>query len=139
MARSRARTDRTTPLPARHAHGRDAEAVARECLERAGFRILWQNLRIGPLELDLVAKRGDLVVVVEVRGRGPCSFERPLASLSWKKRLALLRAARGLWRSRISRMPEVKRLRIDLAAVTRARDGSLAVEWIAGALTENDV
>ena len=119
-------------------HGREAEAAAAEKLRANGFRILWQNLRIGALELDLVAKKGDLVVVVEVRARGPGSYEKPLASISRTKRRTILRGVRALWKGRIAKMPEVKRVRIDVAAVTRDESGALAIEWIAGAFTEDD-
>jgi len=122
----------------RHDYGREAEEAAAEKLRSNGFRILWQNLRIGALELDLVAKKGDLVVVVEVRARGPGSFEKPLASISRTKRRTLLRGVRALWKGRIAKMPEVKRVRIDVAAVTRDESGALAIEWIAGAFTEDD-
>jgi putative endonuclease len=118
--------------------GREAEEAAAEKLRSNGFRILWQNLRIGALELDLVAKKGDLVVVVEVRTRGPGSFEKPLASISRTKRRTLLRGVRALWKGRIAKMPEVNRIRIDVAAVTRDESGALAIEWIAGAFTEDD-
>jgi putative endonuclease len=103
-----------------------------------GFRVLWQNLRLGALELDLVAARGDLVIVVEVRARGSGSFEKPLASVSHTKRRAILRGVRALWKGRLSKMPEVKRVRIDVASVTRDASGSMAIEWIAGAFTEDD-
>ncbi len=119
-------------------YGREAEAAAAEKLRANGFRILWQNLRIGALELDIVAKKHDLVVVVEVRARGPGSFEKPLASISRTKRRTLLRGVRALWKGRIAKMPDVKRIRIDVAAVTRDDDGALAIEWIAGAFTEDD-
>ena len=125
-------------LPASHASGRVAEGAAAERLRANGFRILWQNLRIGALEIDLVAKKSDLVVVVEVRTRGPGSFEKPLASISRTKRRTVLRAVRALWKGRLAKMPEVKRVRIDVAAVTLDANGELAIEWIAGAFTEDD-
>jgi putative endonuclease len=132
-----ARSPSKKALPARHAHGREAEQLAADQLVANGFRLLWRNLRIGALELDLVAKKGDLVVVVEVRARGPGSFERPLASLSHTKQRTLLRAVRALWKGRLARMPDVQRVRIDVAAVTRGADGASSLEWIAGALTED--
>ena len=103
-----------------------------------GFRLLWRNLRIGALEIDIVAKKGNLVLVVEVRARGPRSYERPLASISRTKRRTLLRAVRALWKGRLAKMPEVERVRIDVAAVTRDETGSTSLEWIAGAITEDD-
>jgi len=123
----------------RHARGREAEEAAAVRLQANGFRILWRNLRIGPLELDLVAKKGDLVVVVEVRTRGPGSFEKPLASISRTKRRTILRAVSALWKGRISKMPEVARIRIDVAAVTHDGAGAMTMEWIAGAFTADDV
>ena len=137
-SRRRSATERSARSGLTTALGREAEEAAAEKLRANGFRILWQNLRIGALELDLVAKKGDLVVVVEVRARGPGSFEKPLASISRTKRRTLLRGVRALWKGRIAKMPEVKRIRIDVAAVTRDEAGALAIEWIAGAFTEDD-
>ncbi len=120
----------------RYAIGHRAEDLAAAHVEREGFRILWRNVRIGSLEIDLVAKKDDLVVVVEVRSRGANSFERPLASIGWNKRRMLLRAARGLWRGRLKKMPDVRRVRIDVIAVTPGEDGP-RIEWVRGAMTED--
>lgn len=116
--------------------GRAAEEAAAEWLLERGFRILWRNLRIGALELDVVAKKDDLVVIVEVRTRGAGSFETALGSVSPAKQRLLLRAARGLWRGRLAKMPDVARVRIDVAAVTFGEGGAPSIEWIAGAITE---
>lgn len=104
-----------------------------------GFHVLWRNLRIGALELDIVAKKRDLVLIVEVRARGPGSFARPLASMSRTKRKTLLRGARALWKGRLARMTDVERVRIDIAAVSYDAQGNASMEWIAGAMTEDDV
>ncbi len=125
-------------LPARHARGRDAEELAVSDLEAAGFRVLWRNVRIGALELDVVAKKDDLVVIVEVRARAAGSLEGPLASISRTKRRALLSASRGLWRGRLAKMPDVARVRIDVAAVTYDEKGAATLEWVRGAFTEDD-
>lgn len=123
--------------PDRRAIGIGAERVAEEHLVSEGFRVLWRNVRIGPLEVDLVLKKDDLVVIAEVRTRGPGSFEGPLASITRTKRRALLRASRGLWRGRLKKMPDVRRVRIDVVAVSYGPDGP-SVEWIKGAITEQD-
>ncbi|AKU99974.1 putative endonuclease distantly related to archaeal Holliday junction resolvase [Labilithrix luteola] len=125
-----------SPLPASHARGRAAEQAAAEWLLQRGFRVLWRNLRIGALELDIVAKKDDLVVIVEVRTRGRGSFESALGSISPAKQRLLLRGARGLWRGRLAKMPDVARVRIDVAAVTFGDDDAPSIEWIAGAITE---
>ena len=101
----------------RQERGARAEALAALELEARGFTILGRNVRLGHLELDLVARRGALVVIVEVRARGRSAYERPLASLASKRRMRLLHAADRLWRARLVHMPGVERLRIDAAAV----------------------
>jgi putative endonuclease len=115
--------------------GRRAEEIAAQYLEDRGFRILWRNARIGSLEVDIVALRDGLAIVVEVRYRGPGALAGPLASITPKKQQMLLRATRGLWRGRLKKMPEVHRMRIDVIAVTPAC-GDYAIEWIRGAITE---
>jgi len=99
-----------------------------------GFEVLFRNVRIGALEVDIIAKKDDLVIVVEVRARGEGALEKPLASISRSKKQSLLRAARGLWRTHLKKMPEVRRVRIDVIAVTKTE-----IEWIPSAITEQDV
>lgn len=112
--------------------GRSAEAIAAGALESAGFDILWRNRRFGPLELDIVARRNELVVIAEVRFRGACAFEGPLASMTHTKRRTLLRASRALWAT-LCQDRSIRRLRIDVFAITGEK-----VEWIEGALTADD-
>lgn len=116
----------------RWSRGRWAEDLAAAHVVAHGYVVLWRNVRIGHLEVDLVAQREGRVIVVEVRTRGPGAYDRPLASVGRKKRAMLLRAARGLWRGRLKHMPSVERVRIDVIGVKE--DG--AVEWIRGAIVD---
>ncbi|HZU82781.1 MAG TPA: YraN family protein [Polyangiaceae bacterium] len=118
----------------RHRLGRRAELAVADYLVARGFSVLARNLRLGRLELDVVARRGGLIVVVEVRTRGPGSFERAFESVSRTKRARLARAVERLWRERLARMPSVDRVRIDVAAVTFEEQRTL-VEYIEGALS----
>jgi putative endonuclease len=118
----------------RTALGRKAELAVADYLVTHGFRILARNLRIGAFEIDVVARRGPLVVAVEVRTRGPRSFERPLQSIGRAKQRRLLAAADRLWRDHLAATPDVERLRIDVAAVTFA-DGRTLVEYVESAVT----
>ena len=49
--------------------GRRAERRAARCLRRHGMRIVARNVRAGQDEIDLLARDGEIVVVVEVRSR----------------------------------------------------------------------
>ena len=74
--------------------GAEAEALAAEFLERQGLRVLQRNYRCRLGEIDLVARDGDTTVFVEVRQRASGAFGGAAASITAKKRMRLLRAAR---------------------------------------------
>jgi putative endonuclease len=113
--------------------GRRAEAAVEDYLVTCAYRILARNLRLGPLELDIVAQKDDLVVVVEVRTRGPGALQGPFESVTPTKRDRLRRAVRRLWRERLRAMKDVKRVRIDVAAVT-FDGGQTRVEYVEDAI-----
>jgi len=95
----------------------NAETMAARYLRRAGYVILGRNVRVGHLELDLVARDGDAVVVVEVRARGRGAWVAPLATIDRTKRDRLRRAATLLWRGRWSRWRWAQRVRFDVMSV----------------------
>ncbi len=99
-----------------------------------GATIVGANVRSGHYEIDLIARENDLVMIVEVRTRGSGSFTNALASIDWKKRKRIIAAAQSLWRSRLSKIPGVNRLRFDAASVTFEGDVA-SVEYISGAFT----
>jgi putative endonuclease len=117
----------------RLALGRRAERAVEEHLRANGYAILAKNLRLGALEIDLLARRGPLVVIVEVRTRGPGSFVGPFASVTPKKRANLLRAAERLYRTRLASMHDVERLRIDVAGV-HFEGERVRIEYAEGAI-----
>lgn len=103
-------------------------------LHAEGYRLLARNLRLGHLELDIVAERGGVVCIVEVRTRGRGSFLPALATISWVKRSRLLFAAERLWRQTLARDPGAPRVRIDVASVVFASGAAPRVEYIEGAI-----
>jgi putative endonuclease len=98
--------------------GRRAELAVADYLFARGFDLLARNLRLGHLELDVVARKGSLLVVTEVRTRGRTSYERAFESVSRQKRARIAIAVDRLWRRRSSWMQGVERVRLDAAAVT---------------------
>jgi putative endonuclease len=115
------------------ARGRRAEIAVADYLVVRGFAVLARNMRLGRLELDLVARRQELIAIVEVRTRGPGSFEGPLESIRRSKRERILRAVDRLWHDRLGAMPGVERVRIDVAAV-QFEQGQTMIEYVEGAI-----
>lgn len=112
--------------------GQAAEARVAEFLIARGFELLAKNVRVGRLELDLVALKDRVVCVVEVRHRGSGAWQTALSSIDAGKRQRIRRAAEALWRKRYKHDPRVDRMRFDAAAVYET-DGELEVEYIVAA------
>jgi putative endonuclease len=102
----------------RAALGQRAEEAVVRYLESAGCAILERNLKLGRLEIDIVARRGELILVVEVRTRGAGAWTTGLGSMSHAKRERIRRAGQRLWRDRYKADPSVERMRFDAASVT---------------------
>ena len=73
--------------------GMDAEDRAVEFLHHCGYQILEKNWRTGHLELDIIAKDGDVLVFVEVKSRATKKFGDPALSVSREKQKRLISAA----------------------------------------------
>jgi putative endonuclease len=101
----------------RRARGVRAEALVAAWLEQQGYEIVATNLRLGALELDVVARKGPLVAVVEVRTRGPTARTTGMGSVTPLKRARIRRAGERLWQRRYRRDRSVERLRFDVASV----------------------
>ena len=108
---------------ARQELGRRGEALAARHLEALGYAILARNWRHRLGELDLVARDGACLVLVEVRSRRGPRFGRPEESIDARKRQRLAQLSelcvlqlgwRGAWR-------------IDIVAVDLPSSGEHAI------------
>ena len=94
--------------------------------------ILARNARIGRLELDIIARRGDLLIICEVRSRSTRSLLSPARSFDAAK-IARVRRAALRWRRRAGL--DHLGLRLDAAAVrVDPIAGDAWVEYYPGAL-----
>lgn len=121
-------------MTSKRAIGDRAELAVADYLVARGFGVLARNVRVGALELDVVARKGSLVAVVEVRTRGSGAWQRAFESIGEQKRRCIVRAVERLWRERIAKMRAIERVRIDVAAVT-FEGGKTRVEYVEGAIT----
>jgi putative endonuclease len=113
--------------------GARAETLVAEHLATSGVEVLARNLRVGRLEIDILAREGPVLIVVEVRTRGPGAYARALDSVDAKKRVRLRRAAAELWRSRFHADRTLDRVRFDVAAVDLSAEGAPRIEVVRGA------
>lgn len=73
--------------------GNAGEAVAANFLRKKGYTIIHQNWQSGPLEIDIIAKDGEKLVIVEVKLRSNLSFGDPESFVKKPKHKALYKAA----------------------------------------------
>jgi putative endonuclease len=70
------------------------EALAANYLEARGLKIVARNYHCRLGEIDLIAREGGATVFIEVRQRKSSSFGGAAASITERKRMRLIRAAR---------------------------------------------
>ncbi len=119
--------------------GAAAERIASAYLTAHGAQILERNYRRRLGELDMVARDGDTLLIVEVRTRSTDEYGGAAASVDRWKRRRLLRAAQQL----LQQHRALNRLavRFDVIVVSGVESAEPRVEWIrhafdaSGALT----
>ncbi len=110
-----------------------AERAAAQHLAALGFVIIAVNVRVGRYEIDLLASDGPVLIVVEVRTRGPRALVRALDTIDGRKRARLRLAGKWVWRDRSANDRRFERLRFDCVAVTFDAAGDPQVEHVRAA------
>jgi len=78
--------------------GKTGENVAAAYLKSKGYRILERNWRLGREEIDIIAKEGDFIVIVEVKTRHLSSFPDPEVYINRTKQHIQARTANAWMR-----------------------------------------
>lgn len=97
--------------------GHSAERLAAFALMLKGFRIVARRYRTRLGEIDLIARRGDLVLIVEVKARA--SFEAAQFAVT-PQAMRRIEAAADLWLQRQTDRARLS-LRFDMVAVLPRR------------------
>lgn len=72
--------------------GKEGEKVAVEYLQSKGYEIIQQNYQARKAEIDIIARKGDWLVVVEVKTRTSIDFGNPEDFVNKKKIKLLVKA-----------------------------------------------
>lgn len=95
--------------------GRFGENLAKEFLEKNGYKIIEMNVKTSYKELDIIAEKDDEIIFVEVKTRTSNSFGSAEEAVYSKKLYNLKRAA-GIYLGGNKSLGE-KEPRIDLIAI----------------------
>jgi putative endonuclease len=107
--------------------GDRGEEIAARWLSERGWTVTHRNFRLGRKEIDLVARRGEVVAFVEVKTRGGRGYGHPLEAITWKKRREIGQVA-SAWIDRYGREGDV--YRFDAVAVLAVGGGEPVVEHV---------
>lgn len=105
--------------------GEWGEDLAVGHLEAAGLEVVQRGWRCRHGELDVVARDGDELVVVEVRTRSGTAFGTPAESVVGRKAARLRRLAAAWLAAERPDWP-VRGVRVDVVGVVRDRTGRTA-------------
>jgi putative endonuclease len=106
--------------------GKAGEKAAARLLEQRGYEVVGAGFTARRGELDLVCRRGEELVVVEVKTRSSDAFGTPIEAVGARKRRALMAAAAeyrafARWRGPI---------RYAVVGLTLELDGTFSAELI---------
>ncbi|WP_394665026.1 YraN family protein [uncultured Chryseobacterium sp.] len=114
--------------------GKKAEELAAEYLQKNGYKILVRNFRYQKAELDLVAEKDSLIVVVEVKARSTDVFNLPQEAVN-KRKIKLIVSAANYFMKEYNKNQEV---RFDIISVLPDENKNLMIEHIIDAFEAFD-
>jgi putative endonuclease len=126
------RAERRSDTPAvrfKDALGRHGEDLAARHLEQDGFVLLERNWRCDVGEVDIVARDGDVLVVVEVKTRSSVRYGTPFEAVTPRKLHRLERLGLRWIHERGVRPSAV---RVDVVSVLRPPTGRAVIEHVRG-------
>lgn len=77
----------------KHKLGKEGEKLALELLQEKGYDILEKNYRYQKAEVDIIAHKGDTLVIIEVKTRSTPEFGDPQDFVKPKQIQLLVKAA----------------------------------------------
>lgn len=73
--------------------GKIAEDLAAEYLQKKGYKVLTRNFRFQKAEIDIIAEKEDLIIIIEVKARSTDAFMLPQEAVTKTKIKSIVSAA----------------------------------------------
>lgn len=114
--------------------GKKAEDLAVEYLEKNSYKILVRNFRFQKAEIDIIAEKENLIVVVEVKARSTDAFMLPQEAVI-KTKIKLIVSAANYYLEEFKKNQEV---RFDIISVLPDEKSNFTIEHIENAFEAFD-
>jgi putative endonuclease len=116
----------------KQALGRWGEDEAARYLQERGYEILERNYHTARGELDIIARRDDVLVFVEVKTRSSNRFGYPEDAVTARKQARMQKAAENYFENH-PECPET--WQFDILAITRTHGAPPAIEHFENVIT----
>lgn len=114
--------------------GKTAEDLAVTHLQKNGYTILVRNFRYQKAEIDIIAEKDNLTVIIEVKARSTDAFMLPQEAVT-KTKIKLLVTAANHFMEEFNRDQEV---RFDIISVLPDKEKNMIVDHITDAFEAFD-
>lgn len=114
--------------------GKEAENLAAEYLLKNEYKILVRNFRFKKNEVDIIAEKDNLIIVVEVKARSTDFFILPQEAVTKGKIKAIVLAANHF----MEEFNKNQEVRFDIISVLPDKTGKLEIEHIPNAFEAFD-
>ncbi|MBK7948590.1 MAG: YraN family protein [Deltaproteobacteria bacterium] len=104
--------------------GRRGEDAAAHHLAARGYQIIARNVRVDRVELDLIARRGDAIVFVEVKTRRGVRHGQAAEAVDARKQRRLRHGAQAWLATRPAEAQGARRHRFDVVTCLLLEDGA---------------
>ncbi|MGC5745012.1 YraN family protein [Chryseobacterium sp. NFX27] len=114
--------------------GQIAEDLAAEYLQKNGYKILTRNFRFQKAEIDIIAEKEGLIIIVEVKARSTDVFILPQEAVTKSKIKSIVIAANHY----LDEFNKNSEARFDIISVLPDKKGNLNIEHIENAFEALD-
>lgn len=114
--------------------GKAAEKLAVDFLEKDGYKILTKNFRFRHAELDIIAEKNNIIVVIEVKARSANAMILPQEAVT-KSKIKLIILATDHYLATYNPHKEV---RFDIISVQPDESGKFVIEHLPDAFDAYD-
>ncbi|MGO4708141.1 YraN family protein [Chryseobacterium sp. 2TAF14] len=114
--------------------GKEAENLAAEYLLKKEYKILVRNFRFKKNEVDIIAEKDNLIIVIEVKARSTDFFILPQEAVTKGKIKSIVSAANHF----MEEFNKDQEVRFDIISVLPNKTGKLEIEHIEDAFEAFD-
>ncbi|MGE8432815.1 YraN family protein [Chryseobacterium joostei] len=114
--------------------GKIAEDMAADYLQKNGYKVIARNFRFQKAEIDIIAEKDDLTVIVEVKARSTDAFMLPQEAVTKTKIKSIVTAANHY----LEESEKQSKVRFDIISVLPDEKRNLIIDHIPDAFQALD-